>query len=82
MKQIFRPAEVLSHFVHYSTVTKRIAQYYQDDPVGFRKLVTANDYRDTFLDELTEGSLIHAVRHVTRFPLCFVGFAHMKTDRK
>lgn len=65
MKQIFRPSEVLSHFVHYSTVTKRIARYYQDDPDGFRKVVTGSDYRDIFLDELTEGSLIHAVRNAS-----------------
>lgn len=30
MKQIYQPSFVLSHFVHYSVVTKGIATYYKD----------------------------------------------------
>jgi hypothetical protein len=82
MKQIFRPAEVLSHFVHYSTVTKRIARYYQDDPSGFQKSITS-EYRDTFLDELTEGSLIHAVRSVPHsLWICFCAHNSTRAARK
>ena len=32
MKQIYRPAFVLSHFVHYSTVTSDMVRYYKDWP--------------------------------------------------
>ena len=37
MKQIYRPDTVLSHFVHYSPVTRSIAEYYRDkqDPSKF-----------------------------------------------
>jgi len=62
MKQIYRPARVLSHFVHYSTVTKDIARYYSenhDKPSLYQRSVSEIDYHDRFLDELTEGVLIH-----------------------
>lgn len=62
MKQIYRPANVLSHFVHYSSVTSNIARYYKDTDgfESYKKAVTNNDFRDRFLNELTEGVLIHA----------------------
>jgi hypothetical protein len=39
MKQIYRPAIVLSHFVHYSVVTRQIATYFRDfkDPTQFSR---------------------------------------------
>jgi len=39
MKQIYRPDFVLSHFVHYSLITRGIAEYYKDkeDPTKFRR---------------------------------------------
>ena len=39
MKQIYRPDFVLSHFVHYSLITRGIAEYYEDkmDPSKFRR---------------------------------------------
>jgi hypothetical protein len=65
MKQIYRPSYVLSHFVHYSTVTADIARYHKDNPN-----MTAEDElpdwenvgadKEIFLDELEQGSLIHA----------------------
>lgn len=62
MKQIYRPSRVLSHFVHYSTVTKSIASYALDrsNSSSFQKVVGASEYRDVFLDEISQGSLIHA----------------------
>jgi hypothetical protein len=60
MKQIYRPAHVLSHFVHYSTVTADIARYYIDDPKIFQRTVRESEFHDVFLNELTEGTLIHA----------------------
>lgn len=30
MKQIYRPDFVVSHFVHYSVITRKIAEYYKD----------------------------------------------------
>jgi hypothetical protein len=61
MKQIYRPAFVLSHFVHYSTITANIARYYRDspDPSKFIRRVQTSDWGDAFLDELTQGVLVH-----------------------
>jgi hypothetical protein len=63
MKQIYRPAKILSHFVHYSIATTALAKYYADfdsaaeyDDVGS----SYRDYNEIFLDELTEGVLLHA----------------------
>jgi hypothetical protein len=75
MKQIYRPDHVLSHFVHYATVTVDVAQTYDE----FRKeaSVTTSNNKNTsmmrtymphvhdsrgaelFLNELTEGALVH-----------------------
>ena len=65
MKQIYRPQYVLSHYVHYSTVTEDIARYHKDQPNS-----RANDPlldwkaggsdKEVFLDELEQGTLIHA----------------------
>lgn len=62
MKQIYRPSQVLSHFVHYSTVTRRIAQngLTSNSTSPHRKTIASAEYRDVFLDELTQGSLLHA----------------------
>ena len=65
MKQIYRPAYVLSHYVHYSTVTKDIAQYHKDQPNHLatdRLLDWKSDFsnKEVFLDELEQGTLIHA----------------------
>lgn len=68
MKQIYRTDYVLSHFVHYSTVTVDVAQYFADHPasaLGSKAEYVRNVHRkdwhapETFLDELTEGTLIH-----------------------
>jgi hypothetical protein len=63
MKQIYQPAYVLSHFVHYSTVTKSMAEYYRDIPNHiarpYRKHLNGNDNHERLLDELSEGVLIH-----------------------
>jgi hypothetical protein len=67
MKQIYRPSHVYSHFVHYSTVTADIAETYEEfvthsDPdsyvLGIYKS-TSNE-NELFLDELNQGSLVHA----------------------
>ena len=65
MKQIYRPQYVLSHFVHYSTVTGDIARYHKDQP-NWNSEDELFDYKvigadkEIFLDELEQGSLIHA----------------------
>jgi hypothetical protein len=78
MKQIYQPSFVLSHFVHYSTVTQPMAQYYRDSMTAstanmstssFHRGISDQDWGDVFLDELTEGALIHAksvLPHETR----------------
>lgn len=56
MKQIYRPSHVLSHFVHYSTVTAGVSETYSDflerdkDPVDSTKaqdefILRAQDYK-------------------------------------
>ena len=61
MKQIYRPAFVKSHFVHYSTITADIVRYYRDTPdkSRFTRRVSAREWGDAFLDELAEGVLVH-----------------------
>jgi hypothetical protein len=63
MKQIYRPSFVLSHFVHYSTVTAHIARYYRDWPMNsttFSRRVRDWEWGGAFLNELTQGTLVHA----------------------
>ena len=45
MKQIYRPDFVLSHFVHYSAVTRKIAEYYKDkaDPSTFSRVPSRDE---------------------------------------
>lgn len=66
MKQIYRPDYVLSHYVHYSTVTEYSARYY--DPkrpiTDFQRKFDPD--KELFLDELNEGTLIHARSVVPR----------------
>lgn len=83
-KQIFRPAKVLSHFVHYSIVTTSIAKYYSDydNPSKYRRSLSSSDYHDKFLDELTEGALLHAkslLPHetMTRSSTCYNASKHV-----
>jgi hypothetical protein len=64
MKQIYRPAYVLSHFVHYSAVTVDMAKYYKDytnnSETPFMENVVHDGNREHVLDEMTEGVMIHA----------------------
>jgi hypothetical protein len=86
MKQIYRPDHVLSHFVHYSTVTTDIAQTYIDlkktSNEEFFPFVHASSWvkksPEIFLDELNQGCLIHArsvLPHETmrKTAECFLG---------
>lgn len=61
MKQIYQPSFILSHFVHYATITADIARYYRDwkDPKSYSRNVKDSEWGDAFVDELTEGVLIH-----------------------
>lgn len=62
MKQIFKPAKILSHFVHYSIVSSNLARYHinYSDPDEHDKVGGESwDSNERFLDELTEGVLIH-----------------------
>ena len=64
MKQIYRPAYVLSHFVHYSAATVDMAKYYKDFPdegaIPYPEHLEHDSIHEYVLDELNEGVLIHA----------------------
>jgi hypothetical protein len=69
MKQIYRPSFVLSHFVHYSTVTTPMGMpYYElkESVQGEEPLMKIhnsgweNAQPEKFMDESTEGTLVHA----------------------
>jgi hypothetical protein len=60
MKQLYRPDFVLSHFIHYSTVTADMAREKQYTQGEFIKDRTTNPDVERFMDELNEGVLIHA----------------------
>ena len=64
MKQMYRPDYVLSHFVHYATVTEFTARYFDphDNPTTYMGPNNLNfdPSKEIFVDELNEGTLIHA----------------------
>ena len=65
MKQIYRPSYVLSHYVHYSTVTRDIAMPWSLQSNASSNTVLldwreAGSDKEVFLDELEQGTLIHA----------------------
>ncbi|KAL7445960.1 hypothetical protein ACHAXH_009608 [Discostella pseudostelligera] len=60
MKQLYRPDYVISHFVHYSTVTTDLATEKQHTKGKFHQQITANNKIERFVDESNEGILIHA----------------------
>jgi hypothetical protein len=71
MKQIYRTSYVLSHYVHYSTVTTDVAQTYKEfmqmphsDPNDYIPFVHDEIWEQRtpsiFVDELTQGALVHA----------------------
>jgi hypothetical protein len=54
-KQIYRPEFVLNHFVHYSTVTRRLKESpYEDSPLFIQRYPY-----ERRVDELTEGFMLH-----------------------
>ena len=55
MKQVYRPDYVLSHFVHYSTVTVDNSRYY-----NAHKFPAGDKSKEVFLDEMDQAVLIHA----------------------
>jgi len=59
MKQIYRPDFVLSHFVHYSTVTKNLV-YAKTTPVKVNRKGQKQPIDERFIDEINEGVLVHA----------------------
>jgi hypothetical protein len=78
-KQIYRTSHVLSHFVHYSTVTADLAETYSEfmrrhsDPNAFIASAHGRQWEkqspELFLNELTQGALVHArsvLPHETR----------------
>ena len=62
MKQIYRPDYVLSHFVHYSTVTTDFARTKEESkPDEYSYFARTSDPQtERFIDEINEGVLIHA----------------------
>ncbi len=62
-KQIYRPDYVLSHFVHYSTITKGILETYADRKAqnrGWDYWYREPKSRERFTDELEEAVMIHS----------------------
>mmetsp|Transcript_18108 Transcript_18108/g.41727 ORF Transcript_18108/g.41727 Transcript_18108/m.41727 type:complete len:787 (+) Transcript_18108:230-2590(+) len=72
MKQIYRTSFVLSHFVHYSSVTVDMEESYNDfilknsdpDPKkalqDFRQGLGRSSGSEMFMNEMTHGALVHA----------------------
>ena len=69
MKQIYRPSFVLSHFVHYSNVTKAMDESYNDLIDDLREPKMNRHHRrnrkkeplhEMFMNELSQGALVHA----------------------
>lgn len=71
MKQIYRPSFVLSHFVHYSTVTTDIGQSFADlmrnhhdeEPDAVLHKYRQGQGRksaEIFMNDMTQGVLVHA----------------------
>ena len=50
MKQIYRPDFVLSHFVHYSAITRPIAEYYKDK-IDARKYRRAPSQQEKYVSK-------------------------------
>jgi hypothetical protein len=59
-KQIVRPAVVLQHFIHNTTVTRSLAAYYQHNGQNTSLYTRELDNPEDFIDELSEGFLLHA----------------------
>lgn len=80
MKQIYRPSFVLSHFVHYSTVTTDMGRSFGDFMHNHRdeepravlrkyREVQGRKSTEMFMNEMTQGVLVHArsvLPHQTR----------------
>ncbi len=62
MKQLYMPEYVLSHFVHYSTVTVDLARTKdQTEPGKYKTYARTSDPRtERFIHEINEGVLVHA----------------------
>lgn len=60
MKQIYQPEFILSHFIHYSIVTRDIARLYQPDDPHWNRKPSMKEKGLTFLNEFSEGTLLHA----------------------
>ena len=68
MKQIYRPEFVLSHYVHYATITKPMTEYYGErlrhnnsntSEIQYSRALQQWEWGDVFLDDLKEGVLVH-----------------------
>lgn len=65
MKQIYRPSFVLSHYVHYSTITKAMDESFNDffrlnhDEIPKSKSKKQHGEVEVFVNELTQGALVH-----------------------
>lgn len=88
MKQIYRPSYVLSHFVHYSTVTIDMRSHIDfirshpgTDPKRYYHITRDKESPEIFVDEITQGFLVHArsvLPHETvrRSAECSIGSKH------
>lgn len=83
MKQIYQPAFVQSHFVHYSTVTRAMTRPYSARPnqTAFFRSVQEEEWGDAFVDDVTEGILMHTksvlpYETATRNATCHLGSHH------
>jgi len=60
MKQLYRPDFVLSHFVHYSTITADLTKRKEETIGKFIQAATNNPKTERFIDDVNEGVMIHA----------------------
>ena len=60
MKQLYRPDFVLSHFVHYSTITVDLTKRKEETVGKFIQAATNNPKTERFIDDVNEGVMIHA----------------------
>jgi hypothetical protein len=58
-KQIYRPDYVLSHFVHYSTVTKGMMVTHKEQKKGWNYWYRESKSSERFTNELEEAVMIH-----------------------
>ena len=58
-KQLYGSDYVLYHFVHYSTVTQSLKEYFQDRPKRWKRFHFEQPPSERVTDEINEAVMIH-----------------------